>query len=319
MASQPIVDPELYALNAWEIPEQTPEGMDVDELVDALCREADAANNEYDRISQAAELANRFYEGRPFGNEVDGRSQIVLPDVQETIDYMAVSVLRPFVSGDKVVEFEATDESDEEAAKDATDALNLSFMRQQDGYRILLDWTNAGLLERLGIARVGMETQERVVRETILVTDPVQLEGVDGEVEDATDNGDGTYTVSLKTVTRQKRPADAAVPLHEFRFSPNARHEDDADYLAHCPIKTRSELVDMGFDRDQVYALPTYSRLPDHRTDDRVYYADPESTPALQKVQLWEEYARIDIDGDGIAERVKIFRVDREILRWADG
>lgn len=313
------MDPELAALNGWDTPQQD-NGIDLDELVDALQREADAANSEYDRIREAADLANSFYEAKPFGNEVDGRSQIVLPDVQETVDYMAASVLRPFVSGDKVVEFEATDETDEAGADEATAAVSYSFMRQQDGYRILLDWVNAGLLERLGIAKTMMATEERVIRETVQVVDPVQLEQIDGEVEDATENEDGSFTVTIKSVRKQKRSTDVAVPLEEFRYSPRARHEDSSDYLAHCPIKTRSDLVDMGFDREQVYALPNYTRLPDERTtDNRVYDADPESTPALQKVQLWEEYARIDIDGDGIAERVKIFRVEHEILRWADG
>lgn len=315
------IDPELAALNGWDMPPKTPEGFDVDELVAALQREADAANSEYDRIREAADLANRFYEAKPFGNEVEGRSQIILPDVQETVDYMATSVLRPFVSGDKVVEFEATDEADEDGAQEATAAVSYNFMRQQDGYRILLDWTNCGLLEKLGVAKTMMTTEERVVRETVQVTDVVQLEtlGPDADIEDVAEQPDGTLLVTVKSVKKVKRSIDEAVPLDEFRYSPRARHEDTADYLAHCPLKTRSALVDMGFDREQVYALPAHTKLPTGRNDDRVYDADPESTTALQQVWLWEEYARIDIDGDGIAERVKIFRVEDEILRWADG
>jgi hypothetical protein len=38
------------------------------------------------------------------------------------------------------------------------------------------------------------------------------------------------------------------------------------------------------------------------------------NSTALEKVLLCEEYARIDLDGDGIAERVKVFRVENEIL-----
>jgi len=314
----PPFSQEDATLNGWDMPAEPAPGIDMDELVSALQREADAANSEYDRVSGLVDLAIRFYEAKPFGNEVDGRSQIIMPDVQETVDYMATSVLRPFVSGDKVVEFEATDESEEEAVQIAAAAVNFSFMRDQDGYRMLLDWTNCGLLEKLGVAKTMVTTEERVKRETVQVVDPVELEQIDAEIEDATENEDGSLSVTLKRVIKRKRSTDESVPLAEFRYSPCARHEDTSDYLAHCPVKTRSDLVDMGFDREQVYALPTYDKVPDGRADDR-YDNDPESTSALQKVWLWEEYARIDIDGDGIAERVKIFRVDDQILRWADG
>lgn len=314
MATAPILDP----VEAWDVePEPQESGMTMDDLVTALKREADAAEHQWEDLRDAQELARKYYEAKPFGNEVLGRSQIVLPDVQETIDYMAVSVLRTFVSGDRIVEFEAVDESDEDAANEATAAIGHSFMRRQDGYRVLHDWCVSGLLDRYGVAKTMMVTEERVLRETVQIGDPVELEGIDAEIE-GVEEGEGGLVVSLKRVVREKRSVDAAIPPEEFRFSPLARHEDEADYLAHCPLKTRSELVDMGFDREQVYDLPAYTKAPDNRRDN-IDWQKAESTPATEEVQLWEEYARIDIDGDGIAERVKVFRVDTQILRWADG
>ncbi|MGJ3630165.1 portal protein [Sphingomonas sp. MMS24-JH45] len=73
--------------------------------------------------------------------------------MQETIDYMAVSVLRTFVSGDRVVEFEATNEEDEGGADEATSAVGFNFMRQQDGYRVLHDWCMTGLRAATGWPR----------------------------------------------------------------------------------------------------------------------------------------------------------------------
>ena len=320
MATAPvIIDPELAALEAGDAPAAANDTViDIDELVDALRREAESAESEWDRLRGFQEAARRYYEAKPFGNEVDGRSQIVLPDVQETIDYMVPSVLRTFVSGDRIVEFEATDEADEAAADEATSAVGYSFMRQQDGYRVLHDWLTCGLLEKYGVTKTTMVDEERVMRERVTISDPVELEGFQGEVEDAEQNPDGTYTLSLKTETKVKRFVDETIPAEEFRYSARARHEDESDYLAHIAVKTRSDLVDMGFDREQAYAVPTYSSLPRDRDDD-YYEPDPESTPALQMVELREEYARIDLDGDGIAERVKVFRVENEILRWADG
>lgn len=258
MATRPI--------NAWEVePEPVDQGPDLDALVAALKREYDAANSEYERIRDQVDLAHRYYEARPFGNEVNGRSQIVLPDVQETIDYMVPSVLRTFVSGDKVVEFEATDEAEEQAADDATAAIGFNFMRQQDGYRVLHDWVASGLLEKIGVVKTTVTTEEKVSRETVRIDDPVQLEGIGGEIEDLTQDENGGLIASLKHERVEKRFIDVAIPLGEFRFSTRARHEDDADYLAHVAPKTRSDLVEMGFDRDQVYSLSVYSKVDDTR------------------------------------------------------
>lgn len=305
-------------VEGWSEDDVAPEtGVTLAELVDALRREAESAESEWDRLRGYQEAARKFYEGKPFGNEVVGRSQIVLPDVQETIDYMVPSVLRTFVSGDRVVEFEATDEQDEAGADEATAAVGYSFMRQQDGYRVLHDWLTCGLLEKYGVTKTTMVDEERVTRQRVTITDPVELEGFQGEVEDAEDNGDGSYTLALKSETKIKRFVDETIPAEEFRYSARARHEDEADYLAHVSVKTRSDLVDMGFDREQAYKVPTYSSLPRDREDD-YSEPDPESTTALQMVELREEYARIDMDGDGIAERVKTFRVENEVMKWAD-
>lgn len=310
--------PHLSVVDPDAVPDQAAGGPDIDELVDALRREAESADSEWERIRPLQDDAHDYYEAKPFGNEVDGRSQIILPDVQETIDYMVPSVLRTFISGDRVVEFEATDEEDEPLADEATAAIGYSFMRDQDGFRVLHDWLSSGLLEKYGAVKTSVRSEERVVRDRLVVSDPVELEGLDGEIEDVEESEQG-LVVSIKREITRKRFVDEVIPREEFRYSARARHEDDADYLAHVSVKTRSDLVDMGFDREQVYALPMHSASPDDRERDRDgWEPDPESTTALQLVQLREEYARMDLDGDGIAERVQVFRVENEILRWAE-
>lgn len=302
---------------AEEAPVEQP-GMTDDELVEALEREFEAANGYHDQLFADRELARKYYEAQPFGNEIKGRSQIVLPDVQEAIDYMVPSVLRTFVSGGNVVEFEATDEQSEKGAEEATQAIQYSFMRLQDGERILHDMLTDGLLEKTGIVKSVKETREKVVRQKVQITDPVQLDSADGEIEDVAEQSDGSMIVTIKTVKREARFIDVPVPPECFRFSPTARNEDEADYLAHVEPKTRSDLVDMGYDRDQVYSLSPYSYDPSTERRDDLSFREAESTKALERVLFKEEYARIDRDGDGIAERIKVCRVENTILIVAE-
>lgn len=301
--------------------EAAPEGIDLEALATVLQREYAAAESYNDQVKEFTDQAFEYYEAQPFGNEVEGRSQVILPDVQEAVDYMLQSVLRTFVSGDRVVEFEATDEDDEDAAFDATAALNYLFMRRQDGYRILHDGCHDGLLRKIGVFKTGIETVEKVTRETVIATpDELAINLPEGAtIEGMTDLGDGTVQADLKIERREKRFIDYAVPVRRFKFSPSATHEDSADYLCHDEPKTRSALVEMGFDREQVYSLPTYEKvwedIESEALDDHLQNG---SSPELELVLLCEEYARIDIDGDGIAERVKVYRVDTQILKDAE-
>ena len=296
-------------------PIETPE-----QIAGILKREFEAADSYYSQLEELMHAAFAYYEGQPLGNEIDGRSQIVLPDVQESVDYMAQSVLRTVISAERVVEFEAVDEGDEESADDATEAVNYEFLRRSDGYRVLLDVVNDGLLRKVGIFKAQVERKERVKRERVILPAEAALgleaEGV--EFEDIEQQEDGSIAVTIKQTVLQRRYTGEAIPPHEFRFSPDARHEDTCNYTAHVSPKTRGELVAMGFDRDQVYGLPGINRNVTREAQSNTldYLVRDETSRAVEEVELCEEYAHLDIDGDGIAERIQAFRVENEILRW---
>ncbi len=59
-----------------------------EDLAAILKREYEAADDYHEQLEQLQRVAFEYYEAQPFGNEVDGRSQNVLPDVQETCDGM---------------------------------------------------------------------------------------------------------------------------------------------------------------------------------------------------------------------------------------
>ncbi len=296
--------------------------MDIDAITATLKRQYDSADQFCEQLAGIQELAFKYYEAdiETFPAR-EGGSQLILPDVQESIDYMTQSVLRTFLSGQNAVEFEATDEGEEGGAQEATEAINYNFLRQQAGDRILHDGLFDGLLKKLGIFKAGCETVEKVKRETLQFGSEEEIaiyaDQSGCEIEGVQEQPDGTLLAACKRQVREKRFIDYAVPVSRFKFASNAKHEDDADYLCHAELKTRSELVEMGFDRDQVYSLAAYGNRYDWKDtestilDGQVYDAE---TPELEEVLLCEEYSRIDVDGDGIAERVKVYRVENEIL-----
>ncbi|MEG3597470.1 MAG: hypothetical protein VX357_04425, partial [Pseudomonadota bacterium] len=190
-------------------------------------------------------------------------------------------------------------------------------MRQQDGYRVLNDFVLDALQRKLGIFKSTCIEEEKVSRQWFEIQDEAQLGMLPENAEiEAEREGETGIRILVKTQRTIKRYTIVAVPTSEYRFTPTTSHEDRADYQAHVRPVTRSELVEMGFDADQAYALPAWSReLHDRQESNNLdNFNTEESTAALEKVLLCEEYAHIDVDGDGIAELVKCFRVENEIL-----
>ena len=76
-------------------------------------------------LSEQRREAMSYYLSEPFGDEIDGRSQFVSSDVQDTIEWMLPNLLEPFVAGDEVVAFNPTGEEDVEAAEQALEIESL--------------------------------------------------------------------------------------------------------------------------------------------------------------------------------------------------
>src|SRR5882762_2736145 len=55
-----------------------------------------------------------YYNGRPFGNEVEGESQVISTDVADTIEGILPSLLRIFTASDDAVRFDPNGPEDEE-------------------------------------------------------------------------------------------------------------------------------------------------------------------------------------------------------------
>lgn len=293
------------------------------DLIALLREEEDAAVGYRDTgLADDQATALDFYNGEPFGDEEDGRSQFVTRDVAEVCDYMTVSVLRPFVSGDRVLEFEGDDK-----AKEVTAALNHLFMRKQAGYRLLHDWLKAGLIEKIAVVKTGAVTERQVKRETYQGAtgdDLVRLEADGWTIVAATPmqspDGAELFTVQVERTGDYVCFKDLPIPSEEFLFSDRTAHEDDAVYLAHRSAKTRSELRLMGFDGEVIDGLPVDDvtendwRRINRFEDEGTRLSRSGADKASQTVTLLEEYIRVDRDGDGIAELLCVHRVGTTLL-----
>jgi hypothetical protein len=278
-----------------------------------------------------------FYLRNPYGNEVEGRSQIVTGEVAEAIDGALPQLIRVFTTTEDIVSFEPQSPDDEESSKQATDYCNWVFYRENDGLLILHNWFKDALLQKVGVVKAYWDAKEDVNKETyknltedelvLLLSDP-SIEVVSQNVEMMDYGVDQMgipiqipmYDVKVKKVKKYGCVKIENVPPEEFLISKSARTIEDSPFVAHRRLMTRSELRAMGFKKSVIEGLPSYDDL--QFTPERVARfsqgEQPDENisldPAMQVIEVYECYIRIDSNDDGIAELRKILYAGSEIL-----
>ena len=115
------------------------------------------------------------YYARPLGNEVENRSQIVLPELRDTVEWIMPQLMRMFAQAKTICQFDAVNAADMEPAELETMVVNDIFMRQNNGFFVLHDYFKDALLLRNGYAKVywAKEKQVTVERYSGLTEDEV--------------------------------------------------------------------------------------------------------------------------------------------------
>jgi predicted GNAT family acetyltransferase len=283
--------------------------------------------------------ALEYYNRYEYGNEVEGRSQIVTGEVAEVVDGALPQLLRIFTQSDEIVRFEPKGPGDEEKAKQATEYVNWVMSRDNDGVLLMHNWFKDALLQKNGIVKVYWDEKIDVSKEkyqnltqdevTMLLNDP-EVEVVNQKTTEVAPAGIDpmgmpipavySYDVKLKKTKKTGKVIVENVPPEEFLISKKARTIADAPFVAHRKLATRSELIAMGYEKDIVDNLPTYADLTYNqenvaRFDQGEQPSDQASLDfSMQEIEVIESYIKVDFDGDGIAELRKVTYAGSDIL-----
>ena len=134
-------------------------------MVDQEISQALGGDSDSNRLSRDRAKAMEYYLGEPFGNESEDHSRIVTREVMETIEWIKPELMKLFASGSETVRFEPQTAEDVPAAQQATDYINYLFHRKNEGFKILYQWINDGLLQKNGIVKAWWDEEESKVRE----------------------------------------------------------------------------------------------------------------------------------------------------------
>jgi hypothetical protein len=124
------------------------------------------------------------------------------------------------------------------------------------------------------------------------------------------------YDVKIRRRTANGRLCVEVIPPEEFLIDPNARVlDEDIGFCGHVYQRTRSDLVEEGYDVDFIDDKPAGSnnnpndntRQARHGTSDPGY--DDAADRSTELIDVYECYIKLDTDGDGVAERRRVVMV----------
>jgi hypothetical protein len=297
-------------------------------------------------LSQKRAKALEYYRGTMSDTPaMTGRSSVVSMDVADTIGWMLPGIIRVFTASDRMAIYEPEKPQDEEFAKQATDYVNYVFMKDNPGYRILWDATHDSLLLGNGVVKHWWDDKEECeyTEHSGLTEEQIAILQSDEEVEIAAQKqGEPqvvlmpgpagmmevplpTYDVKIKRIERSGRLKVECIEPEDFLLDREATCIEHARFCAHRQDVTRSDLIEMGFDRELVENLPVdrFSNLQQEkvsRDEASSLFFNNVGDQSMLMVELFECYVKADVDGDGIAETVRAYYAGAgasgELLDW---
>lgn len=309
-------------------------------LLNAIEAYEQQSNRSGDLAKERVDSLNA-YLGKPYGNEVDGRSQVVSRDVADTIEWIKPSLMRIFASGDEIVSFDPKGEEDVEAAQQESDYVNYILTQKNPWFRVAYVWFTDALMQKNAYVKTWYEEKTDVTEEEyegkqeaeylLIANDPeVEILEVSSYPDPMTMNAmdqmgnplppQNLYNFRLKKSSVYGCVKYQEIPPERTIVSQWATSIDleDVDFFEHFEWQTVSEMKANGL------------KLPEHAGDDseldpfnseeedaRNLYGEPwqdETSPGDKRYKVRECWIRFDDDDDGLAELLHVIVVGRHKL-----
>lgn len=277
-------------------------------------------------------LAQKYYDGEVEQEAEEGRSKVVATKVRDTIRQIKPSLMRVFMTHENPVEFEPVGPEDVAFTEAATRFVRSRFQRA-GGYTLLNAAIDDALRKKTGLLKAFREDKAhaRIYSFTDLTDQEMQIvlaeDGVEVLAHSSIPGPEGIlHDLRIQRTTRRGDIVIEAVPPEEFFVDKNARNLATAYVHGHRTEKFVGDLVEMGFDFDEVADLGSLrddgstmdqekaERRPNHRIAEEEQAPDP----SMKSVTITEAYMRVDVDGTGIPvlHRFILGGIGYKLLDW---
>jgi hypothetical protein len=299
--------------------------MSNDELISIVLPLEKSAVQYAGEFNAESEKAYEYYFGLPFGDEQEGRSQLISTDVQDVIESDMPGLVRTFLGSNNILKFipRSKNPKEVEEAKQKTDYLNWLIRHQEDSFSTLHGWMKNALIQKISVVKTYIDefkettehrfeniTDEELleIQESLQSPSVTDIEMVEIEQED----NEQTFNITFKVTREESRFRMVNIAPENFRVSRYAsNYLNDAELVGDEEVLTRGDLKSMGYPVKLINQIPMIgskvlnntSNLTQIRFHDEDSDLPIDSGWASEEVAIQNLYVKIDFDGDGIAER----------------
>jgi hypothetical protein len=308
-------------------------------LQGVLKSEMDDAKDFIDQIDEERADATDYYLGNSPSSTSSMQSEFVSTDVRDSVLFMLPSIMRTFFGTSKVVEFIPKGPEDIAVAKQQTDYINYIIQQKNPGFKVMYDVFKDALVRKAGYVKaywddtISSSTHEysnispeayqalmldpdvEMIEEKVEMQSMTVMDQMTGE--EIVQETPASYDVTIRRVKAKDQVCIEAVPTEEILISRHARSLHSSPYVAHRMVKTISDLVAMGYDKEEMQQFAGSGSAVDEDSYEleqaRNPYADftgvDRADNNSKNVLYVEHYVFYDLDGDGIDERIRVCTV----------
>ncbi len=246
------------------------------------------------------------FSGKPYGNEVKGKSQIVSKDIKKQSAWQHSSLIEPFVSTNDIVKVSPITWEDEAGARQAQQLLNYQFCRQFPRYNFMSKALKVLDQEGTLVVQCGWDYEDEEVE--VMADTIVELD-------------DGSIAIDKVAVTETKvlrnQPTAVVCRNEDIFIDPTCMDDmDKCQFVIHRYETDLSTLRSDGrYKNLDKVAKSGYSSDTEYDFDDEDETEFMFEDEPRKKLLVHEYWGNYDMNGDGIAEAVVCAWIGDVVIR----
>ena len=244
--------------------------------------------------------------GRPYGNEIKGKSQIVSQDIRKQLEWMIPSLADPFLSSPDIIKCNPITWEDVPSARQNELLLNTQFCRKFPRYNFLMKSLKVLAMEGTLVVQTGWDYEDEEVEEMVetVVIDP--------------ESGEEMIIMAKQKVTKVKKNQPTAVVCRNEDIYIDPTCMDNMDKCQFVIHRYETDLSSLRADGryknlDQVEKHEGQNRDNGYYPQDHTYFTFEDK--ARKKMVMYEYWGNYDVNEDGIAEPIVCSWIGNTVVR----
>ena len=244
--------------------------------------------------------------GRPYGNEIKGKSQIVSQDIRKQLEWMIPSLADPFLSSPDIIKCNPITWEDVPSARQNELLLNTQFCRKFPRYNFLMKSLKVLAMEGTLVVQTGWDYEDEEVEEMVetVVIDP--------------ESGEEMIIMAKQKVTKVKKNQPTAVVCRNEDIYIDPTCMDNMDKCQFVIHRYETDLSSLRADGryknlDKVDKYEGQNRDNEYYPQDHTYFTFEDK--ARKKMVMYEYWGNYDVNEDGIAEPIVCSWIGNTVVR----